>query len=130
MLTSFISGVGKAVYTINRKIAGRWGRKLLFMFYGMAAGAMMGLPFSNGLAATASYFLDWKAALVLVGYLWAFSALPYLLTFRSIELLPASTAGAMSLSLRRRRSVHSCCWRSRSCGITSWAHCSLPPASA
>lgn len=67
------------------------------MFYGMAAGAMMGLPFSNGLAATASYFLDWKAALVLVGYLLAFSALPYLLTFCSIELLPASTAGAMNV---------------------------------
>ena len=97
VLAAFASGVGKTVYMVCGKLAGQRGRKLPLMFYGMAASSLMGLPFSNGLPAAASYFLDWRAALVLAGYLLAFSALPYLLTFRSIELLPASTAGALNV---------------------------------
>ena len=97
VLAAFASGIGKTVYMVCGKLAGQRGRKLPLMFYGMAAGAFMGLPFSGGLSAAASCFLDWRAALVLAGYLLVFSALPYLLTFRSVELLPASTAGALNV---------------------------------
>lgn len=97
VLCAFASGVGKTVYLLCGKSTAKNGRRSAMMTYGMLACTMMGIPFASSPARVAGYFMDAKACVFLLLYMLFCSVLPYILTFRAIELLPASTVGSLNV---------------------------------
>lgn len=96
-LCALASGVGKTVYLLCGKAAAGKGRRPAMMAYGMLACTLAGLPFASSTARIAGYFSDGRLCVCLLLYMLFCSVLPYLLTFKAVELLPASTAGALNV---------------------------------
>ncbi len=97
ILIAVLSGVGKTVYLLSGKYAGRQNRRPALMAYGMLFCTLTGIPFSSKPAVFTGYFSDIRLVLVLLVYFLVFSVLPYLLTFRSLELIPASSTGTLNV---------------------------------
>lgn len=97
ILAALASAVGKTVYLLCGKVAGKKGRRLPLMAYGMVFCAMLGMPFASEPGQIVAYFADWKVVVFLALYMFFFSAMPYFLTFKAVEMLPASTAGTLNV---------------------------------
>lgn len=92
-----LSGVGKTVYLLCGKYAGKQNRRPSLMAYGMLFCTITGLPFASKPTVFLEYFSDIRLVLVLLVYFLVFSVVPYLLTFHAVELIPASSAGTLNV---------------------------------
>lgn len=97
VLMALLSGVGKTVYLLCGKHASRQDRRPSLMAYGMLFCFLTGIPFASKPAVFVHYFTDIRMAAILLFYFLVFSVLPYLLTFRSLELIPASSTGTLNV---------------------------------
>lgn len=97
ILAAVLSGVGKTVYLLSGKYAGQQNRRPALMAYGMLFCTITGLPFAGKPSVFLGYFSDIRLVLVLLVYFLVFSVAPYLLTFHAVELIPASSAGALNV---------------------------------
>lgn len=97
ILIAVFSGIGKTIYLISGKYASAQNRRPALMAYGMLFCTLTGVPFASKPAFFVEYFSDFRMVLILLIYFIVFSVLPYLLTFRSLELIPASSTGTLNV---------------------------------
>ena len=97
ILAAFASAVGKSIYILSGRVAGRQKKKVPMMVYGMTVCALLSFPLTSPMETYVRLFSDWHSALALIAYCFIFSSIPYLLAFRAAEIIPASTSGSLNV---------------------------------